>query len=318
VRWLVTGGAGYIGGHVTAALRAADADVLVVDDLSTGHRARLPDDVPLVRADVRDAARLAETFARYRPHGVVHLAARKDVTESTAHPLTYYDANLDGLRAVLTACAAHRTRYVLFSSSAAVYGTPKTVPVTETCPTMPQNPYGRTKLVGEWMLRDAAASAGFGWAALRYFNVAGAAAPHLRDAGGTNLVPRLLRAAQEGAPARVYGGDWPTADGSPVRDYVHVADVSDAHARAAAALAGGEIDGEVFNVGRGAGVSVLEMIAAVGTVTGRRLGYVVAPRRTGEPAEVVAAVDRIRGRLGWSARYGLEDIVRSAAALVPA
>ena len=124
MRWLVTGGAGYIGAHVALALRAAHEDVLAFDDLSTGLPERLPDDVPLVRADVRDAARLAETFARYRPHGVVHLAARKDVSESTAHPLTYYDANLDGLRAVLTACAAHRTKYVLFSSSAAVYGTP--------------------------------------------------------------------------------------------------------------------------------------------------------------------------------------------------
>jgi len=317
VRWLVTGGAGYIGAHATLALCAAGMDLLVVDDLSTGHVERLADDVPLVRADVRDAAALAETFARFRPHGVLHLAARKDVAESTAHPLSYYDANLDGMRSVLTACVAHRTKYVLFSSSAAVYGTPAAAPVTEACPTAPQNPYGRTKLVGEWMLRDAATSAGFSWAALRYFNVAGAAMPHLRDVGGNNLVPRLLRAAYEGEPARVYGGDWPTADGSPVRDYVHVADVADAHSRAAAALAGGEIDAEVFNVGRGVGASVLEMITAVGTATGRRLGYVMAPRRLGDPASVVAGVDRIRVRLGWSAQYGLTDIVRSAAALVP-
>lgn len=318
MRWLVTGGAGYIGAHVTLALRAAGADTLVIDDLSTGIVERLPDDVALVLADVRDRAAIAATFARFRPHGVVHLAARKDVAESTAHPLSYYDANLDGLRAVLTASAAHRVRNVVFSSSAAVYGTPVSAPVTEECPTFPQNPYGRTKLVGEWMLRDAAASAGFGWVALRYFNVAGACAPHLRDVGGTNLVPRLLRAAVSGEPARVYGGDWPTLDGSPVRDYVHVSDVADAHARAAAALVGGEVSGEVFNVGRGTGVSVLSMIAAVGVATGCRLGYVIEPRRAGDPAAVVASADLIRARLGWTAERGLDDIVRSAAALVPA
>jgi UDP-glucose 4-epimerase len=318
VRWLVTGGAGYIGSHVTLALRACGADTLVVDDLSTGRPERLPDDVPLVRTDVRDASAMADTFARYRPSGVVHLAARKDVAESTAYPLTYYDANLDGLRGVLSACATYHARYVLFSSSAAVYGTPARSPVTEGCPTVPQNPYGRTKLVGEWMLRDAAASAGLAWVALRYFNVAGAGAAHLRDVGGTNLVPRLLRAAYDGEPARVYGADWPTPDGSAVRDYVHVSDVADAHACVAAALAGGDVSADVLNIGRGAGVSVLTMIAAVGSATGRRLGYVVGPRRPGDPAEVVASADRIRTRLGWTARHGLDDIVRSAAALVAA
>jgi UDP-glucose 4-epimerase len=322
VRWLVTGGAGYIGAHVTRALCAAGHETLVLDDLSTGLRRRVPSGVPLVRADIRDGATVANTVARFRPHGVVHLAARKDVAESTASPLTYYDANLEGLRSVLTACASNGAGSVLFSSSAAVYGTPATCPVTEDDPTVPGNPYGRTKLVGEWMLRDAAASAGFGWAALRYFNVAGAAAPQLRDVGGTNLVPRLLASARTGEPVQVYGGDWPTPDGSAVRDYVHVADVADAHACVAAALAGGAIRAEVLNIGRGQGTSVLEMIAAVGAATGRRLGYAVAPRRPGDPAEVVASADRIRDRLGWTARYGLADIVRSAAdpthALLPA
>jgi len=318
VRWLVTGGAGYIGAHVTLALRDAGSDILVVDDLSTGLAERLPDDVTFVRADVRDAGPVMDAFRRFRPHGVVHLAARKDVAESTAHPLAYYDANLDGLRAVLTACAAYRTRSVLFSSSAAVYGTPSVSPVTEDCGTFPVNPYGRTKLVGEWMLRDAAASAGFGWAALRYFNVAGAAAPHLRDVGGTNLVPRLLRAAAQGMPIRVYGGDWPTPDGSPVRDYVHVSDVAEAHSTAAVALTEGVLHADVLNVGRGVGTSVLAMIETAREVTGRRLGHVIGARRPGDPASVVAGVERIRARLGWSARHDLVDIVRSAAELVPA
>lgn len=318
MRWLVTGGAGYIGAHVALALRATGADILVVDDLSTGGADRLPTIVPVVRADVRDTVVLGDTLARYRPHGVVHLAARKDVAESTAYPLSYYDANLDGLGSVLAACAANRVRNVVFSSGAAVYGTPAVSPVTEDHPTAPQHPYGRTKLVGEWMLRDAAASAGFAWVALRYFNVAGASAPHLRDPGGNTLVPRLLRAAYEGEPARIYGGDWPTGDGTAVRDYVHVADVATAHARAAEALAGGEVGADVFNVGRGTGVSVLSMVSTVGAVTGRRLGYVMGPRRPGDAAAVVAGVEKIRARLGWSAVHGLDDIVRSAAALVPA
>src|SRR5579859_2088206 len=239
--WLVTGGAGYIGAHVVRALLESGVEAVVVDDLSTGYARRVPDGVPLLTFDVRDAVALTGAFARYRPAGVVHLAARKDVAESTRYPLRYYRDNLDGLRAVLTAATATGTRNVLFSSSAAVYGTPARVPVAEDAPTAPENAYGRTKLVGEWLLRDAAASADLAWAALRYFNVAGAATPELRDVGLTNLVPRLLRAARDGAPATVYGGDYPTRDGSAVRDYVHVCDVAEAHVSAALALAGGAL-----------------------------------------------------------------------------
>jgi UDP-glucose 4-epimerase len=316
VRWIVTGGAGYIGAHVVAALQGADVECIVIDDLSTGRAARLPFGVPLLRADVRDAGAVREVFRRHRPDGVIHLAARKDVAESTAHPLRYYQDNLDSLRAVLAAVTAVGTRSVLFSSSAAVYGTPRRSPVREQDPVEPVNAYGRTKLIGEWMLRDAAAGGGFGWGALRYFNVAGAAAPHLRDAGGANLVPRLLRAAELGIPATVYGTDYPTADGSAVRDYVHVADIADAHVRAALALHDGELRDEVLNVGRGEGASVLQMIAAVARALGRPLPFDAAPRRTGDPAAVVASPARIRARLGWQARHGLSSIVSSSIAEV--
>jgi UDP-glucose 4-epimerase len=259
---------------------------------------------------VRDA------FARYRPTGVIHLAARKDVAESTAHPLCYYRDNLDGLRSVLGAVIEYRARGFLFSSSAAVYGTPTRCPVTERDATTPENAYGRTKLVGEWMLRDAAANAEFTWTALRYFNVAGAGAPQLRDVGGTNLVPRLLNAIRAGVPATVYGTDYPTPDGSPVRDYIHVSDVADAHVRAALAMVADAMptSGEIFNVGRGVGASVLEMIEAVGRAFGRQLPYAAAPRRAGDPAAVVASADRIYSRLGWRARYSLDEIVSSAVA----
>ncbi|GAA3448530.1 UDP-glucose 4-epimerase GalE [Dactylosporangium matsuzakiense] len=315
MRWLVTGGAGYIGAHVVAALQEARVECIVIDDLSTGQAARVPFGVPLLRADVRDAAAVLDVVRRHRPDGIIHLAARKDVAESTAHPLRYYRDNLDGLRAVLAAVAAtEETRSVLFSSSAAVYGTPRRSPVREEDPAEPENAYGRTKLIGEWMLRDAAAGGGFRWGALRYFNVAGAAAPHLRDEGGTNLVPRLLRAAALGIPATVYGTDYPTADGTAVRDYVHVADIADAHVRAALALHEGELHDEVLNVGSGEGASVLQMIAAVGRALGRPLPYDEAPRRPGDPAAVVASPARIRARLGWRAAHNLHSIVTSSTA----
>ena len=274
----------------------------------------MPPAVPLVRADVRDTVMMRDLFVRYRPAGVIHLAARKDVAESTSHPLCYYRDNLDGLRSVLGAAVEAGTGAFLFSSSAAVYGTPDRCPVTEDDPTTPMNAYGRTKLVGEWMLRDAASSAGFAWAALRYFNVAGAGEPHLRDVGATNLVPRLLRAVALGIPATVYGTDYPTPDGTAVRDYVHVADIAEAHVRAAVALGDGAIRGDALNIGRGEGASVLQVIESVGRACGRALPYDAAPRRAGDPAAVVASADRIHARLGWRARFDLDEIVRSAAA----
>jgi UDP-glucose 4-epimerase len=312
VTWLVTGGAGYIGAHVVHALRAADEPVVVLDNLSTGYAARVPDAVPLVKADVRDLAGVADAVRRHRVTGVIHLAARKDVAESVADPLGYYRDNLDGLRVVLTAAADHGARDIVFSSSAAVYGPTPTGRVDERSPTTPSNAYGRTKLIGEWMLRDAAEAAGLRFAALRYFNVAGAASPRLGDVGETNLLPRLLRAAVEGRPAQVYGTAHPTEDGSCVRDYVHVCDIADAHLVAARAIRDGRLTAEVLNVGRGSGVSVLEMIRTVRRVCGRPLAAQSTAPRAGDPPSVVAAADRIRDLLGWRARRDLDEIVASA------
>jgi UDP-glucose 4-epimerase len=312
VEWLVTGGAGYIGAHVVHALRASGLGAIVLDDLSTGDPTRLPGDVPLLRADVRDPGTLRRALAQYRPVGVIHLAAHKDVADSVANPLRYYRDNLDGLRVLLQGSIAYDIPHVLFSSSAAVYGTPAAGPVTENAATDPDNPYGRSKLIGEWMLRDSAASAGFTWAAMRYFNVAGAGGAELRDRGATNLVPRLLRAAERREPARIFGGDYPTPDGTAVRDYIHVVDIADAHVRTALALAQGELADEVLNIGRGVGVSVREMVDAVGRALDNPLPSVVDPRRPGDPAEVVASADKIRTLLGWQARHDLDDIVRSA------
>ncbi|HYN96589.1 MAG TPA: UDP-glucose 4-epimerase GalE [Pilimelia sp.] len=314
--WLVTGGAGYIGAHVVHALRSAGEPAVVLDNLATGLAARVPDDVPLVKADVRDAAEVTNAVRQYAVTGVIHLAARKDVAESVAEPLTYYRDNLNGLRTVLGAAAAHGARDVVFSSSAAVYAPTPSGRVDETSATAPSNAYGRTKLAGEWMLRDAAAASGLRFAALRYFNVAGAGAPNLADVGQTNLVPRLLRAAADGRPAQVYGLDHPTRDGSCIRDYVHVADIAAAHVAAAAALRAGRIDAETINIGRGTGVSVLEMVDAVRRTTGRPLPVEPAPARQGDPPSVVAAANRATEVLGWSASRDLDDIVGSAWAAV--
>ena len=323
--WLVTGGAGYIGAHVVHNLRGAGESVVVLDNLCTGSAARVPDDVPLVKADVCHLSEVADTMHRHRVTGVIHLAARKDVAESVSDPLGYYRDNLDGLRAVLTAAADHGARDVVFSSSAAVYGCAASqgqpgrgdgaLPpghVDEHSPTTPANAYGRTKLAGEWMLRDAARARGLRFVALRYFNVAGAANSRLGDVGETNLLPRLLRAAVDGRPAQVYGTEHPTPDGSCVRDYVHVADIAQAHRAAAGALRAGRVDAEILNVGRGTGVSVLEMIQAVRRVTGLPLPAVAAPPRAGDPPSVVAAAHRISEVLSWRARHDLDDIVASA------
>jgi len=312
VTWLVTGGAGYIGAHVVHTLRSAGEPVAVLDNLRTGLATRVPDDVPLIKADVRDPAEVATAMRRHRVAGVVHLAARKDVAESVADPLGYYRDNLDGLRAVLSAAAQHGARDIVFSSSAAVYGVSPTGRVDEQSPTAPANAYGRTKLAGEWMLRDAAEAAGLRFVALRYFNVAGAASSDLGDVGETNLVPRLLRAAVDGRPAQVYGTEHPTPDGSCVRDYVHVADIADAHLAAARALRGGRVEAEILNVGRGSGVSVLEMIRAVRRCLDLDLPAAAAPPRAGDPPCVVATAHRIREVLGWRATRDLDDIVASA------
>lgn len=310
--WLVTGGAGYIGSHIVSDLISAGHEVVIVDDLSSGLPSRVPPGVELLQVDVRDTNTLSAAIHRHAVSGIVHLAARKDVAESTADPLRYYAENLDGVRSVLRAAAETPARRLVYSSSAAVYGTPTSASVTEESATAPENAYGRTKLIGEWMLMDAAAAHGLQYVALRYFNVAGAGQPRLGDVGQTNLLPRLLHAAAEDTKAQVFGADYPTRDGSCVRDYVHVQDISAAHLRAIDALEAGELAADVFNVGGGSGVTVLEMIDAVRAITGTGLRHEIVERRPGDPASVVASPAKIHARLGWVAEYDLEAIVSSA------
>ncbi|MGY1747011.1 UDP-glucose 4-epimerase GalE [Blastococcus sp. SYSU D00695] len=309
--WLVTGGAGYVGAHVVHTMTAADEDVVVLDDLSTGVAQRLETlPVALVVGSVRDGGLVRRVLREHAVTGVVHLAGRKQVAESVADPLLYYRENVEGLIALLESCRAEGVTSLVFSSSASVYGVPGTDRVGEDAACDPVSPYGRTKLVGEWLLRDSAAW-GLSSTCLRYFNVAGAGSPRLGDLGTANLVPLVFAALDAGHPPVLFGDDHPTPDGSPVRDFVHVADVAEAHLGAVRALQRGA-PGGTYNVGRGEGASVLEVLRVIGEVTGGDTTPEVAGRRPGDPPLVVAAVDRIRRELGFRARCDLRAIVGSA------
>jgi UDP-glucose 4-epimerase len=309
--WLVTGGAGYIGSHVARALLRAGEYVVVLDDLSTGERSRVPHGVPLVVASVGDCEALRRALQGYAIEGVVHLAAKKSVEESCADPLRYYAENVAGLLSLLQAMRAEGVDRLVFSSSAAVYGTPEGLAVDETARTTPESPYGRSKLVGEWMAQDVAAAHGLGVVSLRYFNVVGCADPALADLNGVNLFPRILRGLGERRPVTVFGSDYPTPDGTCVRDYIHVEDLAEAHV-AAARLTATPGCQEVVNVGCGRGHSVLEVLEEFSRAAGTPIRYTPAPRRAGDPVAMVADPARAAGVLGWRARRGLADMVGSA------
>ena len=313
--WLVTGGAGYIGSHVVEAMKDAGETVVVLDDLSTGDRARVAD-VPVVVGSVLDAPFVGRVLRDHDVRGVVHLAAKKQVEESVRLPLHYYHQNVEGLRVLLAEVVAAGVQSFVFSSSAAVYGSPDVDLVDEDTDCRPVNPYGTTKLIGERMVADVAAATGLRHVSLRYFNVAGAARPELADRGAFNLVPMVFERLTAGEAPRIFGDDFPTADGTCIRDFIHVADIADAHVSAARALANGRIAALTANIGRGEGVSVREMIATIRRVTGTADSSwaepVVTARRAGDPPMVVASADRIARALGWQARHGLDDMVESA------
>ncbi|SOE13360.1 UDP-glucose 4-epimerase [Streptomyces sp. 2323.1] len=312
--YLITGGAGYIGSHVVRALRQAGESVVVLDDLTTGVAARVPQGVPLVVGSTLDRALLDETIAGHGITDVVHLAAKKQVGESVEMPLLYYRENVHGLQTLLEAMAAGGVGRFVFSSSAAVYGMPDVDLVTEDTPCLPINPYGETKLVGEWMARAVGAAHGISTACLRYFNVAGAATPELADTGVFNIVPMVFERLTEGTAPRIFGDDYDTPDGTCIRDYIHVADLAEAHVAAARKLAEpGPVRDLTLNIGRGEGVSVREMIDLITEVTGHGdVTAEVTPRRAGDPARVVAAADRITAELGWKAHHDVRDMITSA------
>ena len=313
--WLVTGGAGYIGAHVIRAMREDGSDVVVLDDLSTGDQQRVAG-VPFVHGSVLDREAVARVLRQHDVRGVVHLAAKKQVEESVRRPLYYYRENVEGLRVLLEEVTEAGVESFVFSSSAAVYGDVDVELVDEDTDCRPVNPYGTTKLIGERMVADVAVATGLRWAALRYFNVAGTATPELTDRGASNLVPMVFQRLSAREAPRIFGDDYPTPDGTCIRDFIHVADIASAHVAAARGLSDGRVGALVTNIGRGEGVSVREMISTIREVTGTAdeawSEPVAVPRRAGDPPRVVASADRIRRELGWTAQFGLQDMVASA------
>ncbi|MER8005822.1 UDP-glucose 4-epimerase GalE [Streptomyces sp. NPDC094149] len=310
--WLITGGAGYIGAHVVRAMAEAGERAVVYDDLSTGIAARVPEGVPLVVGSTLDGDRLAHALAEHEVTGVVHLAAKKQVGESLDLPLHYYRQNVEGLRVLLEAVTTAGVPSFVFSSSAAVYGMPDVDLVTEETPCVPMSPYGETKLAGEWLVRATGRATGLATASLRYFNVAGAAAPELADIGVFNLVPMVFERLTENAPPRIFGDDYPTPDGTCVRDYIHVVDLAEAHVAAARALRAAPGRDLTLNIGRGEGVSVREMIDRINALTGYDRPPTVTPRRPGDPPRVVASADRAATDLAWKAKHDVQDMILSA------
>ncbi len=303
---LITGGAGYIGSHAVLAFRAAGYGTVVLDDLSSGHREALPDDVTLVEGDAGDQALVGRILRDHGVEAVVHFAGSIVVPESVADPLEYYRNNTCASRNLIQACVAGGVRRFVFSSTAAIYGMPEEVPIPEHAPTVPINPYGASKLMTEWILRDTAAAVDFAYVALRYFNVAGAD-PQARTGEDhdpeTHLIPLVLQTAL-GQRARftIYGEDYDTPDGTCIRDYIHVADLVDAHVLALKYLEGGGA-AAAFNLGNGEGFSVRQVVEAARRVTGRDFEVQVAARRVGDPARLVADPARARETLGWAPRH---------------
>lgn len=311
--WLLTGGAGYIGSHIIRAFHAADIDVVVLDNLSSGFREFVPDDVPLVVGSVIDTEIVAKTFADHDITGVVHLAGWKYAGVSMDQPTVFYRDNIYGMGVILDAMREAGVTNMVFSSSCATYGTPKEEVVTEETPTGPESPYGESKLVSEWLLRRVANT----WpelrqTSLRYFNVVGSGPEELADHSPYNLFPLIFRALDRGDAPKIFGDDYPTRDGTCIRDYIHVVDLAEAHVVAAQALEAGRPVSPIYNVGRGEGSTVREIMDAVRSGTGVGFEPAVAPRRPGDPARIVASADRIDADLGWVASRDLDDMVRSA------
>lgn len=310
--WLVTGGAGYIGAHVVEAFLAEDLPVVVVDDLSSGHRSFVPGGVALVEASILDRDVLVRTMREHGVSGVVHVAGFKYAGVSVERPLHTYDQNVTGTLRVLEAMAESGVDRIVFSSSAATFGTPEEDLVTEQSPTRPESPYGESKLIGEWLLRDQERATGLRHTSLRYFNVVGSGSDRIHDSSPHNLFPLVLEALLEGRTPRINGDDYPTPDGTCVRDYVHVADLAVSHVAAARALAADRPLERVYNLGSGTGLSVREIMDAFARVTGIDFEPEIHDRRPGDPARIVASGDRAARDLDWHMRHSVDDMVASA------
>ncbi|MBN9606126.1 MAG: UDP-glucose 4-epimerase GalE [Actinomycetales bacterium] len=310
--WLVTGGAGYIGAHVAKAFVEAGVPVVVLDDLSSGREEFVPEGVPFARGSILDGGLVEATIDEHRVTGIVHLAGFKYAGVSVQRPLHTYSQNVTGMATLLGAAVDRGVDKVVFSSSAAVYGTPDVPLVTEQTPKAPESPYGESKLIGEWLLHDLEVAHGLRHASLRYFNVVGSGDPRIFDTSPHNLFPVVFDALVEGRTPRINGDDYPTPDGTCVRDYLHVADLALAHVAAAQRLDAGEAVESAYNLGSGEGVSVREIMSAIARVTGRGFEPEIAPRRAGDPARIVASGELAARDLDWRMRHSLDEMVDSA------
>ncbi len=316
---LVTGGAGYIGSHMALALTDRGEDTVVLDNLSTGVRANVAAKARFIEGNIGDSDLVAKTLRDHRIDAIAHFAGSIVVPDSVADPLGYYLNNTVHSRTLIAEAVKAGVAHVIFSSTAAVYGIPATNPVGEDAPLAPISPYGSSKLMTEWMLRDTAAAHGLSYVALRYFNVAGAD-PKGRSGQSTPRATHLIKVACELATGKrssmqIFGRDYPTPDGTCIRDYIHVTDLIAAHVAALDWMRAGKGRTAVMNCGYGRGSSVLEVIAAVEKASGQRLAVTDAPRRAGDPPALVAKAERVRRDLGWTPKHeALDEIVASALA----
>jgi UDP-glucose 4-epimerase len=311
---LVTGGAGYIGSHVARLLTEAGTEVIVVDDLSTGKESRVSG-LTSYRIDLAEPSAvvtLEELMTKHKVDSVIHLAALKQVGASVENPEEYFNKNLGGQANLLLAMRGAGVKKLVFSSSAAAYGIPDVDLVSEDETASPINPYGQTKLIGEWMAANAETSWGLAHVNLRYFNVAGAGWDDLADTEVLNLIPIFFEAINQNNRPKVYGADYNTPDGSCIRDYVHVLDLAQAHIQALDYLEKEKRDHNTFNVGTGTGSSVLEVIHQIQKTTGIDFEYDIVARRAGDPARLIADSSRIETTMGWKANNSLVEIVESA------
>lgn len=310
---LVAGGCGYIGSHVTHLLLEAGHEVVIVDDLSSGDRNRHPE-VPLLETTVanpENATVIAEFAKANGVDSIIHFAAKKKAPESIERPAWYYSQNVGGLATIIDAAELAGIDKLIFSSSAAVYGDVTVNPVPEDLVGAPINPYGETKLVGERLVRAAQNAGVLRGISLRYFNVAGNLTPALAEREALNLIPMAIEKVQAGQSPIVFGDDYPTPDGTCVRDFIHVADLASAHIAALEALTEGRNSYDVYNVGTGSGYSVSEVMAEVIALADGPLEPIIRPRRAGDPAAVVGDVTRIQSDLGWRAERTLPEMIRS-------
>lgn len=309
MRVLVSGGAGYIGSIVTECLVARGDQVTVYDSLITGHRAAVPSEATFVGGDIRDRARLTKVLVSQKIEAVVHLAALSLVGDSVKEPALYYENNVGGTLSLLGCMQEVGVKKLVFSSTAAVYGEPDAVPILEHARTQPTSPYGATKLAIEQALAWYDRAYGLHFAALRYFNAAGASVLRGEDhRPETHLIPKVLQAALSDTPLTIYGNDYPSQDGTAIRDYIHVLDLADAHLKALDALDAGS---QIYNLGCGGGFSVLDVVEMARRITQKPLPVSFGPRRAGDPALLIASSQHIHQTLGWVPRHNLEDIISS-------